>query len=121
MATTFHDEGLAAVRFPPKWSPWGSVQNSRKLAEGIWVVDTAGHGGIWLSPERRKQVPQYVTDVTFLKSRTWFEEDCDQAWPRVIFRAELNPIDAKQAEDWLRSYKPEALARLLADMAKVTP
>jgi len=33
---------------PPKHSPWGEIHHISTMAEGIWEVDTAGHGGIMI-------------------------------------------------------------------------
>lgn len=100
---------------PPRHTPWGVVQTSTRLADGIWKVSTASHGGIWLSPARRAQVPAFLVPETFLKSATWFEEDCDQRWPRVIFGRELGLAQRQKAIDSLRRYKPQVLARLLEE------
>ncbi len=40
----------------PSSSPWGAVQQSEVIAEGIVRVQTASHGGILLSAERYAQV-----------------------------------------------------------------
>jgi len=103
---------------PPLHTPWGATQTKVRLAEGIWLVETASHGGIWLAPARRAQVPQYVVKATHLKSAQWFEEDCDQAWPRVIFGAEIGPVQQDQAIKFLERHKPDLLERYLADVHK---
>ena len=64
----------------PRTSPWGEVQRCEKLIEGVFLVSTAGHGGVmvrknaagFLSPEARKVA---------LNERNYlcFEEDCDEA------------------------------------------
>ena len=36
-------------------TPWGYPQDITELAEGIWRVSTAGHGGLKLSRARRPQ------------------------------------------------------------------
>ena len=59
----------------PTTSPWGSVQHSDELAEGIVQVHTASHGGIKLSDERLAQMP---TDQR--TSDGWYEEDCEAAF-----------------------------------------
>ena len=56
-------------------TPWGSIQTYNKLAEGVYSVDTAGHGGLWLSDERIEQLPAHY--VSFAGSNRWHEEDED--------------------------------------------
>lgn len=58
-------------------SPWGRIQHIDQIASGVLFVSTASHGGIWLSVERRKQVPVSVKKTNFLGMTAWWEEDCD--------------------------------------------
>ena len=57
-------------------TPWGCPQDIEELAEGIWRVSTAGHGGLKLSRERWEELPDVVRD-SFLDA-TFAEEDCDE-------------------------------------------
>lgn len=31
------------------WTPWGNAQHQHSNTKGVWVVDTAGHGGVMVS------------------------------------------------------------------------
>ena len=55
-------------------TPWGPVQTYHKIAEGVWSVSTAGHGGIWLSDERTKELPDHYKSYA---GDPWHEEDED--------------------------------------------
>jgi hypothetical protein len=55
-------------------SPWGKIQDVRELAEGAWMVSTAGHGGIKLSAARNRKVPAPAREPG-----GWYEEDCQWA------------------------------------------
>lgn len=59
-------------------SLWGPVQSCTKVAEGIWAVGTAGHGGYVLSEERAKQfkdiMPLFKSSYSSARE---FEEDMD--------------------------------------------
>ena len=70
-------------------SPWGAIQSCTRLADGVICVDTASHGGIWLSSERLAQMPaeQRSTDG-------WYEEDCEVAFPLRRFFDEVRFTDA---------------------------
>lgn len=59
-------------------SLWGPVQSCTKVADGIWAVGTAGHGGYVLSEERAKQFKDIMPlfKSSFSSSRE-FEEDMD--------------------------------------------
>ena len=63
-------------------TPWGRSQDIEELAEGIWRVDTAGHGGLKLSRERWHSLPDRVRDA-FLNP-TFAEEDCEEPIARAL-------------------------------------
>jgi hypothetical protein len=71
---------------PPTSSPWGYIEETTRLADGIYFVSTASHGGIWLSRERQKEIGR---KSPFLKSAEWWEEDCDWAIPAYYFQHEI--------------------------------
>ena len=67
-------------------TPWGMAQSETELAEGIISYSTAGHGGIWLSKARRRELIERVGKIdNFLHDMAWWEEDCDWAIPYVVF------------------------------------
>jgi hypothetical protein len=68
----------------PLHSPWGAVQHGERLADGVFFVSTAGHGGIKLDRARNALVPE-----VFRKEGGWYEEDCDWAIP--MYFLELKP------------------------------
>ena len=70
-----------------KSTPWGAVQSSEVLAEGIISYSTASHGGIWLSAARRKQIDY---ESNFLGTSEWWEEDCDWCCPYVFFADDIS-------------------------------
>ncbi|MYC37863.1 MAG: hypothetical protein F4X66_13270 [Chloroflexi bacterium] len=63
-------------------TPWGWPQDTLELAEGVWRVSTAGHGGLKLSRERWEELPDVVRD-TFLNA-TFAEEDCEEPIARTL-------------------------------------
>ena len=63
-------------------TPWGWSQDIEELAEGVWRVSTAGHGGLKLSRERWDELPDLVRD-TFLNP-TFAEEDCEEPIARTL-------------------------------------
>lgn len=97
-------------------SPWGQVQHQEQLADGIIMVDTAGHGGIWLSPDRQRQLPDWAhkTASTYCPKPTWWEEDCEALVPMYVFFDEMPEWVQKHGKDklaeWLKrdGYMTEA-------------
>ncbi len=63
-------------------TPWGWSQDMEELAEGVWRVSTAGHGGLKLSRERWEELPDLVRD-SFL-TPTFAEEDCEEPIARTL-------------------------------------
>ena len=72
-------------------SPWGRVQKQQQIAPGIIWVHTAGHGGIWLSPERQAQLPAWALEIgsQYCEKPTWWEEDCEAAVVMYVFFEEI--------------------------------
>ena len=81
-------------------SPWGEIQHRTTLAEGIVAVSTAGHGGIWLSPERRLQLPKGARQIasTYCQKPAWWEEDCEAMVPLYVFFDDIAP-QARPVDD----------------------
>ena len=63
-------------------TPWGYPQDIEELAEGVWRVSTASHGGLKLSRERWEELPDLVRD-SFL-TPTYAEEDCEEPIARTL-------------------------------------
>ena len=73
MTTTMHT---------PMHTPWGPPQDIEELAEGVWRVSTASHGGLKLSRERWNLLPGCVRDAMF--NATFAEEDCEEVIVRTL-------------------------------------
>ena len=63
-------------------TPWGDPQDIEELAEGVWRVETAGHGGLKLSRERWRSLPAAVREV--LLDPGFAEEDCEEPIVRTL-------------------------------------
>jgi hypothetical protein len=74
----------------PKETPWGQAQQRTKIADGIWSASCAGHGGIWISEERRAAMPDVLRDFKTFAGFDWFEEDQDWAVVALAFPEHFN-------------------------------
>ena len=63
-------------------TPWGWTREVEELAEGVWRVTTAGHGGLKLSRERWEELPAVVRDT--MLTRMYAEEDCEESIVRSL-------------------------------------
>lgn len=68
----------------PTTSPWGAVQSTTVVADGIISVSTASHGGIKLDAEHQALMPEH-----WRKEGGWYEEDCNWCLPFIIFQADI--------------------------------
>ena len=57
-------------------TPWGKINSYHKIADGVIIIDTPGHGGLWLSEEQAAKLPDDKYK-SFTGSKQWAEEDED--------------------------------------------
>jgi hypothetical protein len=69
------------------FTPWGMSDSQTKIADGIIEVSTPSHGGIWLSEERKAQLPAGIKNFT--NDLTFWEEDCDWVVPYILFANDI--------------------------------
>ena len=60
-----------------KYSPWGKIQTSKVIADGIEKVSTSSHGGFKLNRKRNAGV-----HPLWRRAGGWYEEDCE--WAIVV-------------------------------------
>jgi hypothetical protein len=93
-----------------KWkhTPWGHSQHQETLAPGIVFHGTASHGGIWVDTAHAEKLEEFA-HKNWLKSDTWWEEDCDWAIPYFIFRDEIKEYgkrwNEKELEDAIKTIR----------------
>lgn len=91
-------------------SPWGAIEHVTQLAEGIWIVETSSHGGIFLSDQRMAEMP--VERRKTFAGGNWFEEDCDWALVAITFTDAFKDEQVEQARAIIRQWRPEIAARM---------
>lgn len=92
------------------WTPWGTAETVTPLGtDGAAFVSTPGHGGVYLPHELARQMPHYLVEASFLGTDTWWEEDCDAAWPVLVLGLGSGQ-DMIRAAEFLKTYKPDVLA-----------
>ena len=93
------------------YTPWGASQSSKKLARGIVFYETAGHGGIHLSPERQEAMPEALK-----LDEPWYEEDCEWARVYCAFPGCFKQEDVAEAKKSLTTWHPEAYERYYGEV-----
>ena len=84
-------------------TPWGPAQSKEKIAKGITVYTTAGHGGIRLSKGRQAQMPEALR-----LDGGWYEEDCESARVVVAFPDYFSDEMNRLALETLKRWNPDA-------------
>lgn len=88
-------------------TPWGNATWVEHLAPGIAFVSTEGHGGVKLSPERRKGIPAPLRVAT-----TWWEEDCERSIVGMYFPEAFGErMTRKGREENVRRHYPDQWER----------
>ncbi len=97
--------------------PWGVIQSADEIAPGIVHVTTAGHGGYWLSPERRADMPAEYRSIPTFAGGNWFEEDCDWSLVALSFPEHFS-MKAREAArstvEWLDANSERFAGRVKA-------
>lgn len=93
---------------PPPMSPWGSINERRMVAPGIWFCGTATHGGYWISAAMAEAVPESIR-------RRWFEEDCEWSILPLVFPGAFSKADVELAKQIARDWCPMEASLLLED------
>lgn len=90
------------------FTPWGEALGESRLAEGITLFETGGHGGIKLSSERNAAMP-----AGFRQPGAWYEEDCEAHKVLLVFADELDhtPDSLRISEDIVNNYWAGPLRR----------
>ena len=96
----------------PTSSPWGRPDETEELAPGIWRVDTASHGGLRLSRQRRAAMPAYLRD---LGEGNWFEEDCAWSIVALVFPEAFSEKTGLAAHQTCRDWYPDEWERYTGD------
>lgn len=112
-------------------TPWGESQQTKTIATGLIRVDTAGHGGYKLSPERWTELKsQFPSFSPFAGDAGWLEEDSDWClaallWPEhfsdrnVYYAVENARSDylSKDTAEFFKTIRGETVAKINADFA----
>ena len=96
----------------PTDSLWDEVQNCRTIANGIYEVSTAGHGGVMIAAELAPYIlsPEALKKGVRDKGYLCYEEDCDAAIPlRELYdKGILTQTNEYFTHYYVRSDRPEA-------------
>ena len=100
-------------------TPWGPSQSARAFGDrGLVFYGTASHGGFFLPPALRAELPAWARDTngdsqSFRAQRVagWYEEDCDAAIVVLAFPQWFERTAIENATDCLRGWHEVMSAR----------
>jgi len=101
MTTNNNDETMQVTT-----SPWGPVQHTERVADGIVFVSTASHGGFVLSPKRLMEMRARFKRNPYGRSR-YFEEDCRAALVVIAFPELFRADQVDRAQACARVHYPQ--------------
>ena len=94
---------------PGARTPWGEAQHTARVAIGMDVCSTAGHGG-WKVPEERKR----AIDPAWRDTTRFFEQDCAWAAPAITHWRDLPAEQVAEAHRLARRWMPASMTGSLA-------
>jgi len=90
-------------------TPWGVADSHTHIAEGIEFYGTPSHGGMLITPERRRAMPKAIAEFKTFTGGNWYEEDFDVNLVVYSFPEAFDPECAVRAEMAIRACHPELL------------
>ena len=89
-------------------SPWGSIQHVTAIDKEnheLLIVDTAGHGGMWIGPSLMPRFRQLFPDFKGYAGLPWLEEDCDICLGVIAFPEFFTPEKVELAKQTARNMR----------------
>jgi hypothetical protein len=83
--------------------PWGEIQETRSIADGIDWLSTAGHAGFRLSKERFERMPEHLRNISFTSDQ-YFEEDVSWCAVPIAFPEAFSKGMVQAAQDCYDSW-----------------
>ena len=83
--------------------PWGEIQDTQIVADGIDFISTAGHAGYRLSRERFNRMPEHLRNLSFTSDQ-YFEEDCSWCAVPLAFPEAFSKGMVQAAQDCYDSW-----------------
>ncbi len=87
---------------PGGHSPWGVIDDVKKIAEGIERISTPSHGGLHLSSIINAAMPEALR-----RPDGWYEEDVEWALVALAFPAHFAEHERTEAEKVVRNWLPD--------------
>ena len=66
-------------------SPWGKIQDTKRIAHGVTYITAENHGGLKVSANRMRVIESRFPTFVPLAGACWLERDCDAAVAMVTF------------------------------------
>ena len=95
--------------------PWGPVEKSEEIADGVLLVSTAEHGGLHLVPESAKAIPRKIGE-SFLHGPGWPDTDAEMPIALTLL-IDAGKIPASVADRFTKPRDAAAAGNAVAALA----
>jgi hypothetical protein len=85
---------------PPEITPWGEKYEESEPIPGFTFVHTGRHGGLYLTPDQRKDIPDVIRPHSSDEAGIWWEEDSAWSLPVVCLLSQ-RPSLSDEEKDFL--------------------
>jgi hypothetical protein len=108
-------------------TPWGTANETKKIARGVYWVDTPSHGGLMIAngTAQKSLTPKAIEYSEKFGNYAAYEEDCASAIPfyeNPQWRYELTRINLiawqRCSDAYMLEAKNSAIPKLQAELAK---
>lgn len=103
------------IQSTPWSTPWGTADCVTEVTDGIWFLSTPSHGGYYITPDRRSEMPAALREADTFAGGNWYEEDCDWSIVALAFPAVFPKDAVEAARKTLKVYRPAIYTALSYD------
>lgn len=83
---------------PPEMTPWGEKYEESEPIPGFTFVHTGRHGGLYLTPDQRKDIPDVIKPHSAHEDGTWWEEDNAWSLPVVYLLSQRSSLSDEEKD-----------------------
>jgi hypothetical protein len=83
---------------PPEMTPWGEKYEESERIPGFTFVHTGRHGGLYLTPDQRKEIPNVIKPHSAYEEGTWWEEDSAWSLPVVYLLSQRSSLSDEEKD-----------------------
>jgi hypothetical protein len=103
----------------PLETPWGEKYEDWDAIPGFTFVSTSRHGGLYLTPDQRKEIPDIIKPHSSDQDGAWWEEDSAWSLP-VVYLLSQRPSLSDAEENFLEEANDAARGSFPDEWEQIT-